>query len=440
MRRRLALLSLAVGSLVVIAFLIPLAILIRNQAENRALSRSETVAQAIATTLAVTSITPEGSHVTDVLARTVIEAFGPPRGVTIVLPDGAMVGGSVEDLTGVQTTRQTARAFTGSIPGGAEVLVPVLLADAPEGGGTVVVRSFVSNAELRKGVTTAWLMLAGLGVFLIMIGMVAADRLGRSVVVPVTELSAAARALGVGDLGVRVRPAGPAEISEVGEAFNFLAGRLGALLSAERESVADLSHRLRTPLTALRLQAETLADPAEAQALRSDVDRLEQAMNRLIEDARRPSAENGDQHADLATVVRHRAAFWKVVADEQGRPVAVQTFGGRLPVAMNHQDLGALLDTLIENVFAHTPPQTGYTISAGPGDDGFSRLVVEDDGPGFPDQSVLERGASAGGSTGLGLDIVRRAAERTGGRLTVSNRPEGGARVEVMLGVQVHVG
>ncbi|MGD2051597.1 MAG: ATP-binding protein, partial [Acidimicrobiia bacterium] len=108
-------------------------------------------------------------------------------------------------------------------------------------------------------------------------------------------------------------------------------------------------------------------------------------------------------------------------------------------VAMHPRDLGAMLDTLIENVFAHTPPETAYTIRAEPAERGFSRLVVEDDGPGFPDQSVLERGASAGGSTGLGLDIVRRAAERTGGRLSVTNRREGGARVEVVLGADVPV-
>jgi len=421
MRRRIALLSLAVGSLVVIAFLIPLAILVRNQAENRALSGGETLAQSIATTLAVSSVTPEGSVITAELAQGVVDAFGAPDGVTVLLPGGPNVGAPVDDLTGVQAARQSARAFTAFTEGGAEILVPVLLADDPEGGGTVVVRSFVSDAELRKGVR-----------------MAAADRLGRSIVMPMTELSAAARSLGVGDLGTRVRPAGPAEIAEVGEAFNFLAGRLGTLLSAERESVADLSHRLRTPLTALRLQAETLSDPAEAEALRSDVDRLEQAMDRLIEDARRPSAESGSQVADLATVVRHRAAFWKVVADEQNRPVTVRTSGGRLPVAMDSQDLGALLDTLIENVFAHTPAGTGYALSAALGANGTSVLVVEDDGPGFPDQSVLERGASAGGSTGLGLDIVRRAAECTGGGVTVSNGPHGGARVEVRLGAEGH--
>ena len=62
----------------------------------------------------------------------------------------------------------------------------------------------------------------------------------------------AALALGGGDLDRRVAPAGPHEIADVGVAFNFLAERLRLLLAGERESVADLSHRLRTPLTALR--------------------------------------------------------------------------------------------------------------------------------------------------------------------------------------------
>ena len=63
----------------------------------------------------------------------------------------------------------------------------------------------------------------------------------------------------------RVEPAGPPEIVEVGDTLNRLAERIVELLAAERELVADLSHRLRTPITALRLDAERLADPDERQ-------------------------------------------------------------------------------------------------------------------------------------------------------------------------------
>jgi signal transduction histidine kinase len=278
-------------------------------------------------------------------------------------------------------------------------------------------------------------MLAGLGVFLVVVAVAAADRLGRSVVRPVAELSQAALALGGGDLDRRVKPSGPDEIADVGVAFNFLAERLRMLLAEERESVADLSHRLRTPLTALRLQAETLADRDTSKVLVGDIDRLEAAVDQLIHEARRPGEERGPDLADLGAVVRHRATFWKVLADEQGRAVDVHASGGRLPVAMSAQDLGALVDTLIGNVFSHTEPGVAYRIEARPGSvDGQVVLVVEDAGPGFDGAHALKRGESGGGSTGLGLDIALRAAQRTGGGLKVSESASGGARVEATFG------
>ena len=173
-------------------------------------------------------------------------------------------------------------------------------------------------------------------------------------------------ALGGGDLDRRVTPSGPDEIADVGVAFNFLAERLRLLLAEERESVADLSHRLRTPLTALRLQAETLNDTEASLVLLEDISRLESAVDRMIEQARKPSEERGPEQADLGAVVRHRATFWKVLADEQDRPVDVHTSGGRLSVPMSGQDLGALVDTLMENVFSHTSPGVGYQDRSSP--------------------------------------------------------------------------
>ncbi len=432
MRRRLAILSLAVTSLVVLAFIVPLALLVRNQAADRALSDAERDAQALAAALAVVGGTDEaGPAVSPESAQAVIDAL--PREVSIIFPDGTFRGAPASESPNIDVARE-GQAFTAFTEGGAEVLVPILTADTPEAQDTVVVRAFVADAELTEGVTLAWLMLAGLGVFLIVVAVLAADRLGRSIVRPVAELSSAARRMGRGDLASRVEPAGPGEVAEVGEAFNFLAGRLDALLEAERESVADLSHRLRTPLTALRLQAETLTDPDESAELLRDVETVERAVDRLIQEARRPGEAAAEPTADLAAVVRHRALFWKVLADEQGRLSAVHTVGGVLPVSMAPDELGALIDTLIENVFAHTPPGAGYRIEAGPAGAGFARLVVADAGPGFADSAVVERGASGAGSTGLGLDIVRRAARRTGGELTVTTDNGRGARVEVVLG------
>jgi len=439
MRQRIAVLSLAISTLVVIAFLIPLALLLRNQAQNRALSRSETLAQAIATALVVDTARSEDGAVSVVGAQTVLEVFGTGAdAVTIVFAGGDVVGAPVANTDNIDVAFSEARAFTAFTEGGAEVLVPLLSPDVPNQAVDVVVRAFVPDADLTEGVGVAWAMITGLGVFLVIVAVVAADRLGRSVVRPVQELSQAALALGGGDLDRRVAPAGPDEIADVGVAFNFLAERLRLLLAEERESVADLSHRLRTPLTALRLQAETLSDREAAAVLIDDIDRLESAVDRMIEQARKPSEEKGPEQADLGAVVRHRSTFWKVLADEQERPVEVLTSGGRLPVAMSAQDLGALVDTLMENVFSHTEPGVGYRIEARPGHvDGSVVLVVEDSGAGFQHDSALERGQSGAGSTGLGLDIVLRAAERTGGGLHIGQSALGGARVEVVFGPAV---
>ena len=252
---------------------------------------------------------------------------------------------------------------------------------------------------------------------------------------PVTELSEAAHRWGEGELDTRVEPGGPEEIAEVGEAFNSLAGRLDALLAAERESVADLSHRLRTPLTALRLQAETLEDVDGSAALRDDIDDLEREIDALIQTARSRSDETaGDEEVDLGEVVTHRAAFWQVLADEQGRPTALRVDDEVLPVALARTDLGAMVDVLVENVFAHTPAGCGYRLTVRRRSDGCPALIVSDDGPGFADLGVVRRGTSRAGSTGLGLDIVVRTAERTGGGVRIGSSRDGGAEVTVVFG------
>lgn len=437
MRRQLALLSVAVASLVVVAFLVPVGILIRNQAQTRALSGAERDAQSVAAALAVAaSAAPNGVITTD-FAESLLARFGDPAGLSIIFFEGDVVGDPVEPSSNVDQARLGA-AFTATTEGGAEVLVPVLLPDTPDSDGTVVVRAFVPDADLSRGVALAWVMLFGLGIAIILIAVFAADWLGRSVVRPVSELSEAAHRWGEGELDTRVVPGGPEEIAEVGEAFNSLAGRLDALLAAERESVADLSHRLRTPLTALRLQAETLADTDESAALRADIDGLEREIDALIQTARSRSAETaGDEEVDLGEVVAHRAAFWQVLADEQGRATTVRIGDGPFPVSLARTDLGAMVDVLIENVFAHTPAGSGYRLTVRKQVDGCPVLIVSDDGPGFADLGVAKRGSSRAGSTGLGLDIVVRTAERTGGGVRIGSSRDGGAEVTVVFGRSV---
>ena len=215
--------------------------------------------------------------------------------------------------------------------------------------------------------------------------------------------------------------------------LNRLAARIGELLAHERETLADLSHRLRTPLTALRIDAESLRDEAEMIQVIADVDQLTRTLNEIIREARRPSAASGRVACDAAEVVRERTAFWQALAEDQDRYMGVEIDTDWLPVRVPAQDLAACIDILLENVLAHTPEGAAFGVRLTARASGGAWLTVADDGPGFAGDHAT-RGTSGGGSTGLGLDIARRIAEASGGSLTIGRSPRGGAAITLALG------
>ncbi|MEU7743792.1 HAMP domain-containing sensor histidine kinase [Nonomuraea sp. NPDC052129] len=409
MRRWLALLVAATTSVALIALLVPMALLIRSVAENGAMNRATAAAESVAVAVG----TPD-------LELAVAQVSRP---VTVFMPDRRTLGPAAPRSDAVRLAT-TGRSVTAEAPGGREVLVSVR---SPE--GTVVIRAFADDAELLRGVREAWLALLVIGLALMVLGIVLADRLALAVTRPIDGLAKVSHRLAGGDLAARAEPGGPPEVRSVALALNHLAGRIDELLAAERESVADLSHRLRTPLTGLRLDVESMRDPEEAERVGARVDALERAVSAVITDARRRAADRAG--CDAAAVVRERVRFWSVLAEDQGRAVEVDLPPGPLPVVVRAEELAACVDALLGNVFAHTPEGAALSVRLAARPPG-AVLTVADEGPGF-DQALLERGNSAGGSTGLGLDIARRTAEDAGGRLSVSAPSRGGAVVEVTL-------
>ncbi|MGV9779718.1 HAMP domain-containing sensor histidine kinase, partial [Streptosporangium sp. NPDC003464] len=259
-----------------------------------------------------------------------------------------------------------------------------------------------------------------------------ADRLARSLIQPVGQVAGVSRRLARGDLDARVDPAGPPEIRDVGTALNHLATRIRELLTREREAVADLSHQLRTPVTALRLEAETLRDKDEAARVGEAVDTLERMVTQVIREARR--FRGGVARCDATTVITDRVTFWSALAEDQDRPVRLRIPGTPLPVGVSAQDLAACADLLLENVFANTPDGTPFTVELAPGPDGGALLTITDEGPGFSYPVPVDRGTSGRSSTGLGLDIARRTAEGSGGRMRAGPSPSGGAEITLEFG------
>lgn len=418
MRLRIIALVVATSSLVLVSFLVPLALVLRTLAADRAISTATVEAQSMAP---LVTMLPDRS-----LEQTVaLVNAATTTPVTIFLPDGAVAGVPAPRSPSVELA-QRGESFSTSVPGGVAVLVAV------DGlpGGTAVIRSFVPDGVLRHGVTRAWLLLLGIGAFLLLLSLTVADQLARSLVRPLTAVALAADRLASGELSARAAVAGPPEVRRAGNGLNRLATRIGDMLAQERETVADLSHRLRTPLTALRINAESLRDPR----LLDDVTAVERAVSEVIRQVRRQSGDAYRMPCDAVRVVAERTAFWRPLAEDQDRPMSIDMAQDQAMVQVSRDDLAACVDILLENVFTHTPEGAGLRIRLSHRAGGGAWLVVADDGPGFPNGGRVRRGSSGGGSTGLGLDIARRIAEESGGTLTVGRSPSGGGRVTLGLG------
>ncbi|WP_233413300.1 HAMP domain-containing sensor histidine kinase [Nucisporomicrobium flavum] len=351
----------------------------------------------------------------------------------------------VEKLVSVARATQPVEV---DVAGGIVRLQPVTV-----GQKTSVVEVFVPDSELGEGTARDWWILFGIMLGLVIGSVIVVDRLARGAVDSVRNLVHAAMAVGGGDLGVRIQPSGPRELAEAGYAFNRMADRLVTSRTSERELVADLSHRLRTPLTVLRLDAEAL-DPDDTQIIdltAQEVDRrrgirrirqaivtLEGEVDQLINTTRAAVAAQVAEApeeglCDAAEVVRDRMVFWSALAGDQNRQYRVVGAQLRIPVPVARTELAAALDAILGNVFRYTPQGTAFEVGISRRD-GWVALRVDDAGPGIDDpEKALQRGQSEQGSTGLGLDIARRAAQAAGGSVSLARAAMGGASVVMLL-------
>ncbi len=431
MRKRLLTLAAATTSLVVVAFLIPLSLLVGSLARKNALNEGLQQSQLVASAVEANS---------DKSARGLQGVVPPtvqPGQVTssVALPGGTWVGPVPPDpnsaslrLAQGSPIGVKSRQVNVSYHGGLEIWQPI-----GSGADTIVVRTFVPASIVDRGVVSAIVILVLVGLVMLGVALLIADRIAQRTARPVTALATTANRLSAGDLGARAPIDGPREVIEVGLALNRLAARIAELLNHEREQVADLSHRLRTPVAAVRLAAEALPDSAEAGRLTEHVEALERAIGDVIREARRGVREAPEPGCDVVGVVRERVGFWEVLAEDQGRRVELRLPAAGYQVKVAAKELAAAVDALLENVFAHTPEGTGMEVAVEVCPDGTARVTVADAGPGIP-RGAVDRGASGSSSTGLGLDIVRRTAEASGGCLEIGVSAAGGAAMVMQLG------
>jgi signal transduction histidine kinase len=301
------------------------------------------------------------------------------------------------------------------------------------------VRVTQSMGAVHARVRRAVLALIGIGAFALLVGLAVAWFLASSLSKPLRNVAETARRVEAGDLEARAEESGAAEQREVATALNDMTERLGRILAAQREFVANASHQLRTPLTGLRLRLEA-ARAKSPEGARADIEAAEREVERLARllTSLLTLAREGDEPGPARPVSFARAAElaqerWRASAGER----SLHLIGnGDATIAASEEDVAIVLDNLIENALRYSKGAVSVDWGS---EDGEAWLAVIDEGPGLaPGEEArlfdrFARGTAAGeqSGTGLGLAIVQTLAHRWRGQAQLANRAEGGMRAEV---------
>lgn len=454
MRRRLLLSYLLLTSCVLLALEVPLAFGYEQRRETELESLLLRDAFAVAS---AAEDTLEGAEQADL--QLLAERYSERTEARAVIVDRS--GLVVADSTGLQEGKSYAdreefsAALVGDVSTGQRTSdtlgTGLIYAAVPVASGEVhgAVRLTFSTEQLDRQVRRYWVTLTVIGA----VSLAAAAAMGiafaRWVARPLDRVRVAANDLGHGDLAARA-PAqdGPPEVRQLAEAFNATAGRLEQLITSQEQFVADASHQLRTPLTALRLRLEVAADEAREQspvhedleAALVEVQRLSRLVDGLLALAR---AERGDPGADavvlpVGPMLAARAEAWAALAAEQGVTVDADPVGS-LAVRVGVERIDQVVDNLIANAVDASRSGGAVRVTARPATapDGTDMVEIHviDGGVGLSGEDrtrAFDRfwraSPSAGsfGGSGLGLAIVAKLCGADGGVAELREGPDGG--------------
>jgi signal transduction histidine kinase len=252
------------------------------------------------------------------------------------------------------------------------------------------------------------------------VALVTAQTLAR----PLGYVAARASRLGAGDFRADEQRYNISELDAVSEALDTSATALARLVQRERELVGDVSHQLRSRLTALQLRLEALAEhpepdtAAEARAALEQAERLAAVLDELLAAARAARAVDAEP-LELKPALNAIAEEWREQVKGQGRALRVRVPDGLLARATPAR-LREAIGVLLDNALRHGE---GSVVVTARSEEGTVVVEVSDGGTGVPDDlaaHIFERGVSGGGSTGVGLALARALVDADGGRLELS--------------------
>jgi signal transduction histidine kinase len=449
MGRRIMLTMLALIGVLLVAAVIPLG-LITTRHERTSFQQDTVFSAGTVADVAEDSLArhPPGSSLASALARALrggeqVSVYD-ARGVMVAGNGGA---GATVSAAALAPVRRGATIVAGEPDDGMRVAVPVRSDDDSAILGAVVL--YRSSAGLEGRLRVLWMWLAAVAVAGLAAGAAAAAALARWVSGPLSSLDSAAQRLGSGELDTRSQTGqGPPEVRRLARHFNAMAGRLETLVHGNRATMADVSHQLRTPLTALRLRLELLAqdaDPATAGELadaQEEISRLSRLVDGLLAVARAENVVIEPVPVAVDAVVRDRVIAWRPVAEERG-VVLAQACPEPVWAMAGSGHLEQILDNLLDNAFDAVPSGGHVQVSASASGGGI-RVAVTDDGPGMSlaqrKQAFRRFASTAPGGAGLGLAIVHRLVTSNGGCAELSETPGGGLTVTVDLPTSLRPG
>jgi two-component system, OmpR family, sensor kinase len=369
--------------------------------------------------------------------RRVEEVFG--VGGTVYGPDGRVLATSVEPPLARPTGHGSSREGPVRVHGhGMGWSVPL-----PAIGGHLVLAGERRGHDPVRG-----LLFIGAVLVALALGSVP---LARSISAPVERLTAAARALGAGDLSARSNVRARGELGELGHAFDDMAARLERLLRSERELLANVSHELRTPLARIRVALELAAEGDLERARRflgeigADLGELDRLVEDVLATARLDAQGAGGwpiarDEVDLGEVARETAERFREA--HPGRALDLEVSGGGHAAHGDAALLRRLLANLLDNAAKYSEPPAPVTLALR-AEGADLVLEVRDRGMGIaPDDlprlftpffRTDRNRASGSGGTGLGLALARRIADAHGGAISVESAPGAGTTFRVRL-------
>lgn len=452
MTRRLLLSYLGLAILILVVLEVPLGIL--AQRHERGLSANQASREAAG----LAGLATEGLEHTEPdqlskLATTYRSSTGGE--VAIVGGAGDVVASSSSDadddaatdfrrlvstaLTGVaasEFTRDEGRPWSAAA-------APVIVDGHPAGAVLLAIPATATQHRVHD----IWMALGGFAaavlVLTAMIGVVLARSLSR----PLGRLESAVAELGAGQLNARAREdQGPPQIRSLAQQFNNMAARLTELLDSQAQFVADASHQLRSPLTALRLRLENLeasatSDMAEGIAAAGrEVQRLSRIVDGLLTISRAGQEEPIREPVDIQAVISDRCEAWDALAGE--KQVNLEHRGNDpLFATLVPGDLEQILDNLLANALDATPEGSRITVSVDSDHSRSIRVHVTDQGPGMTQDErnrafdrFWQGSSSNGGHSGLGLAIVRQLANRNHASIELHQADPTGLDVVLSIG------